>query len=315
MTETLEWIPLMMKSPRAVMSSTERMMSKKASRIEAAVVTAIMLGACTGGTVGGTDGDGGVGTTGAGPRAGIPADGLGGLPGEGDILAGDPARRALFRTDTSAPVEKIAEGPGAIYGWTASCKRMQWSDADLPAVDLEQGLPGRGARPVRPRLAGGEGDAVPIARRLFTDLVRRERVVVRHGQRHRQRRGAGLGADAGSRSAVEIPSPGLLPRASSGKSGPDMSERSSVNMQSFRPPSVVEHAPPRARPSRNARGSGRDRRVHLAPQPHLARHPPSINSCGRSAGLADLLGYTGEVNVQGEEVQKLDAFSNETMLR
>ncbi|MDB4943058.1 MAG: Fructose,6-bisphosphatase, type [Labilithrix sp.] len=39
-----------------------------------------------------------------------------------------------------------------------------------------------------------------------------------------------------------------------------------------------------------------------------------INSRVRSAGLAGLLGYTGETNVQGEEVQKLDAFSNEVLI-
>jgi fructose-1,6-bisphosphatase I len=33
----------------------------------------------------------------------------------------------------------------------------------------------------------------------------------------------------------------------------------------------------------------------------------------RAAGLAGLLGYTGETNVQGEQVQKLDAFANEVM--
>ncbi len=38
-----------------------------------------------------------------------------------------------------------------------------------------------------------------------------------------------------------------------------------------------------------------------------------INSHVRMAGLADILGAKGEVNVQGEIVQKLDAFANETM--
>ncbi len=33
------------------------------------------------------------------------------------------------------------------------------------------------------------------------------------------------------------------------------------------------------------------------------------------AGLVNILGKTGEVNVQGEEVQKLDVFANETMFR
>ena len=39
-----------------------------------------------------------------------------------------------------------------------------------------------------------------------------------------------------------------------------------------------------------------------------------INSRVRAAGLHGLLGYTGETNVQGEEVQKLDEFANETLL-
>jgi fructose-1,6-bisphosphatase I len=34
----------------------------------------------------------------------------------------------------------------------------------------------------------------------------------------------------------------------------------------------------------------------------------------RSAGLADTLGYTGETNVQGENVQKLDIIANETLI-
>jgi len=34
----------------------------------------------------------------------------------------------------------------------------------------------------------------------------------------------------------------------------------------------------------------------------------------RSAGLANLLGYTGEINVQGEAVQKLDAYANEVLV-
>jgi fructose-1,6-bisphosphatase I len=33
----------------------------------------------------------------------------------------------------------------------------------------------------------------------------------------------------------------------------------------------------------------------------------------RAAGLAGMLGYTGETNVQGEEVQKLDVFANEVL--
>jgi fructose-1,6-bisphosphatase I len=35
----------------------------------------------------------------------------------------------------------------------------------------------------------------------------------------------------------------------------------------------------------------------------------------RKAGLADILGRTGEVNVQGEEVQKLDAFANDVIFQ
>lgn len=34
----------------------------------------------------------------------------------------------------------------------------------------------------------------------------------------------------------------------------------------------------------------------------------------RQAGLADVLGYTGDVNVQGEQVQKLDEVANETFI-
>src|SRR6516165_10579828 len=33
----------------------------------------------------------------------------------------------------------------------------------------------------------------------------------------------------------------------------------------------------------------------------------------RAAGLAGMLGYTGETNVQGERVQKLDAFANDVL--
>jgi fructose-1,6-bisphosphatase I len=39
-----------------------------------------------------------------------------------------------------------------------------------------------------------------------------------------------------------------------------------------------------------------------------------ITSRVRRAGLANVLGYTGQVNVQGEEVQKLDEEANETLL-
>ena len=47
---------------------------------------------------------------------------------------------------------------------------------------------------------------------------------------------------------------------------------------------------------------------------HLSLAVRIINSRVRSAGLAGLLGYTGEINVQGEEVQKLDAYANDVML-
>lgn len=35
----------------------------------------------------------------------------------------------------------------------------------------------------------------------------------------------------------------------------------------------------------------------------------------RRAGLADILGYTGEVNVQGEDVKKLDLFADEVIFK
>jgi fructose-1,6-bisphosphatase I len=35
----------------------------------------------------------------------------------------------------------------------------------------------------------------------------------------------------------------------------------------------------------------------------------------RRAGLADILGYTGEINVQGEEVKKLDEYANEVIFK
>jgi fructose-1,6-bisphosphatase I len=38
-----------------------------------------------------------------------------------------------------------------------------------------------------------------------------------------------------------------------------------------------------------------------------------IHTRVRAAGLAGMLGYTGETNVQGESVQKLDAFANEVL--
>jgi fructose-1,6-bisphosphatase I len=47
---------------------------------------------------------------------------------------------------------------------------------------------------------------------------------------------------------------------------------------------------------------------------HISLAIRIINSRVRAAGLADLLGYTGETNVQGELVQKLDSFSNEVLL-
>ena len=40
-----------------------------------------------------------------------------------------------------------------------------------------------------------------------------------------------------------------------------------------------------------------------------------VTSRVRRAGLANVLGYTGETNVQGEQVQKLDQEANETLLR
>src|SRR3979409_739658 len=47
---------------------------------------------------------------------------------------------------------------------------------------------------------------------------------------------------------------------------------------------------------------------------HISLAVRIINSRVRSAGLAGLLGYTGETNVQGEQVQKLDEFSNDVMI-
>src|SRR6185436_17685316 len=40
-----------------------------------------------------------------------------------------------------------------------------------------------------------------------------------------------------------------------------------------------------------------------------------ITSKVRRAGLANLLGYTGQTNVQGEHVQKLDEIANETLIQ
>jgi fructose-1,6-bisphosphatase I len=47
---------------------------------------------------------------------------------------------------------------------------------------------------------------------------------------------------------------------------------------------------------------------------HISLAIRIINSRVRAAGLSELLGYTGETNVQGEEVQKLDAFSNDVLM-
>jgi fructose-1,6-bisphosphatase I len=47
---------------------------------------------------------------------------------------------------------------------------------------------------------------------------------------------------------------------------------------------------------------------------HLSLAIRIIHSRVRSAGLHGLLGYTGETNVQGEQVQKLDEFANEVMI-
>jgi fructose-1,6-bisphosphatase I len=47
----------------------------------------------------------------------------------------------------------------------------------------------------------------------------------------------------------------------------------------------------------------------------LALAAKLITARVRRAGLANVLGYTGDVNVQGERVQKLDEEANETMLR
>jgi len=47
---------------------------------------------------------------------------------------------------------------------------------------------------------------------------------------------------------------------------------------------------------------------------HISLAVRIISSRVRSAGLANMLGYTGETNVQGEEVQKLDMFANEVMV-
>src|SRR3984957_15695964 len=38
-----------------------------------------------------------------------------------------------------------------------------------------------------------------------------------------------------------------------------------------------------------------------------------IHTRVRAAGLAGMLGYTGDTNVQGEQVQKLDAYANDVL--
>lgn len=47
---------------------------------------------------------------------------------------------------------------------------------------------------------------------------------------------------------------------------------------------------------------------------HISLAVKVINARVRQAGLADLLGYTGDTNVQGEEVQKLDQLANDVLL-
>jgi len=47
---------------------------------------------------------------------------------------------------------------------------------------------------------------------------------------------------------------------------------------------------------------------------HISLAIRIINGRVRAAGLAGLLGYTGETNVQGEKVQKLDQFANDVLL-
>lgn len=47
---------------------------------------------------------------------------------------------------------------------------------------------------------------------------------------------------------------------------------------------------------------------------HISLAIRIITSRVRSAGLAGMLGYTGETNVQGEQVQKLDAYANDVLL-
>jgi fructose-1,6-bisphosphatase I len=90
-----------------------------------------------------------------------------------------------------------------------------------------------------------------------------------------------------------------------------MSERSSV--PSFRPPPIAgttlrEHVLHGMHAAPGATGEFTSLLNHISLAIRM------INSRVRAAGLAGLLGYTGETNVQGEEVQKLDAFSNDVML-
>ena len=47
---------------------------------------------------------------------------------------------------------------------------------------------------------------------------------------------------------------------------------------------------------------------------HISLAIRIINTRVRAAGLAGMLGYTGETNVQGEEVQKLDAYANDVLV-
>jgi fructose-1,6-bisphosphatase I len=47
---------------------------------------------------------------------------------------------------------------------------------------------------------------------------------------------------------------------------------------------------------------------------HISLAIRIITSRVRSAGLAGMLGYTGETNIQGEEVQKLDQYANDVLL-
>ena len=48
---------------------------------------------------------------------------------------------------------------------------------------------------------------------------------------------------------------------------------------------------------------------------HISLAVRIVSARVRSSGLADLLGYTGETNVQGEAVQKLDTLANDTMVQ